>query len=86
MGIIHFFHKERRSMRKASVPGGGTDAFLWGKLCLGDRCNEIFSILQQSCLKGQTLIQNKPSISESYCSASLEEALFCGLSWISFFL
>ena len=27
-------------MRKASVPGGGTDAFLWGNLCFGDRCNE----------------------------------------------
>lgn len=29
-----------------------------------------------SCLKGQTLIQNKPSISEGYFSASLEKALF----------
>ncbi len=34
------------------------------------------------CLKGQTLIQNKPSILEGYFSASLEKALFCGLSWI----
>ena len=34
------------------------------------------------CLKGQTLIQNKPSVSEGYFSASLEKALFCGLSWI----
>ncbi len=34
------------------------------------------------CLKGQTLIQNKPSISEGCFSASLEKALFCGLSWI----
>jgi hypothetical protein len=34
------------------------------------------------CLKGQTLIQNKPSISEGYFSAGLERALFCGLSWI----
>ncbi len=31
------------------------------------------------CLKGQTLIQNKPSISEGCFSASLEKALFCGL-------
>ncbi|MCI8606606.1 MAG: hypothetical protein HFG72_07240 [Hungatella sp.] len=37
----------------------------------------------KNCLKGQTLIQNKPSISEGYFSASLEKALFCGLSWIS---
>lgn len=35
------------------------------------------------CLKGQTLIQNKPSISKGYFSTSLEKALFCGLSWIS---
>lgn len=34
------------------------------------------------CLKGQTLIQNKPSVSEGYFSASLEKALFCGFSWI----
>ncbi len=40
-----------------------------------------FAIIN-ACLKGQTLIQNKPSISEGYFSASLEKALFCGLSWI----
>ena len=38
--------------------------------------------MRKYCLKGQTLIQNKPSISEGYFSASLEKALFCGLSWI----
>ena len=31
------------------------------------------------------MIQNKPSISEGCFSASLEKALFCGLSWISIF-
>ena len=36
-------------------------------------------VLGVICLKGQTLIQNKPSISEGYFSASLEKALFCGL-------
>ena len=40
------------------------------------------NIILKRCLKGQTLIQNKPSISEGYFSASLEKALFCGLSWI----
>lgn len=37
------------------------------------------------CLKGQTLIQNKPSVLEGYFSASLEKALFCGLSCNSSF-
>lgn len=41
-------------------------------------------LLAEGCLKGQTLIQNKPSISEGYFSASFERALFYGLSWISF--
>ena len=33
----------------------------------------------EHCLKGQTLIQNKPSVPEGYFSASLEKALFCGI-------
>ena len=40
---------------------------------------------KRACLKGQTLIQNTPSVSEDYLSASLEKALSCGLSWISSF-
>ena len=39
----------------------------------------LIGVYKCSCLKGQTLIQNKPSISEGCFSASLEKALFCGL-------
>ena len=40
------------------------------------------------CLKGQTLIQNKPSISEGYFSASLEKSLILRafLESISFYV
>lgn len=53
-------------------------------LFLTKRIERFMDCIPEDCLKGQTLIQNKPSILEGYFSASLEKALFCGLSWISF--
>ena len=44
------------------------------------RIKLTYTLKNGICLKGQTLIQNKPSVSEGYFSASLEKALFSAVS------
>ena len=99
MGISSFYVCADENCRKAVFErlqarreyinaSSGLSAFIFGilqKPLKGKQIRKIFPNIREHCLKGQTLIQNKPSVSEGYFSASLEKALFCRFSWISSF-